>query len=307
MATWVRSFTGDLTGSSDTDLSGPADLDTDTSPADFDEAAVNSVRFQFTLSHTGTFASGTGSDDYTLQNVEIQTSGSTQLAAIAASGTIQDGSATVVIDTTDNSPNNGASVADWEGARFDAQATAIAVFNQVKGPDGVAARILAASVTITIDYEPATSQDEFGSGAITETHTVVGTGDKEGIGSGASTNGHTVVGTGTSARSDAGSITHGHTVVATGFPLEVHSGSGSITETHTVVGAGDKEGIGTGSISHGHTVVATGVKDASGTGSITETHTVVGTGDQTAALPFIEDFTAPVLRDVQELQVSSAI
>jgi len=154
MATWVRSFTADLVGTADASLTGPADLDTDTSPGDFATDAVNSVQFQFTLSHQGTFGSGTGSDSYALQNVEIQTSASAQLAAITASGTINEGTATVVIDTTDNSPNNGASVADWEGARFESQATNIAIFSQGKGPDGTTPQILAASVTITIDYTP---------------------------------------------------------------------------------------------------------------------------------------------------------
>jgi hypothetical protein len=430
MATWVRSFSSNLIGVSAEHLVGPADLDSDTAPSDFDPAAVNSVQFEFTLSHTGSFASGSGSDNYQLQNVEIQTSGSAQLAAIAASGTLDDGTATVVIDTTDNAPNNGASIADWEGARFESQATNIAVFDQVKGPDGVVPQILAASVTITIDYEPG-AESHSGAGAITaigsiggvgksrqehqvlfnessqpntypfmgetlpngnrksdyfpfsgvqpydegsavkarvhawiydvgsglgtgefevrifdgqrtvwldddtgepapkvtltateafyevtipqewidamfgigwddsgtyfnlalenvtgvtvgahlfrghlqftapteaasitETHTVVATGDKEGRGAGTSTNGHTVVATGIKNAFGAGSISHGHTVVGVGSKDgEDKSGSGSITETHTVIGTGDKEGLGAGSISHGHTVVGVGNKD----------------------------------------------
>ena len=36
MATWTRSFSADLIGSANTSLTGPADLDTDTAPGDFD-------------------------------------------------------------------------------------------------------------------------------------------------------------------------------------------------------------------------------------------------------------------------------
>jgi hypothetical protein len=155
VATWVRSFTADLVGTADVSLTATADLDNDTAPGDFDPAEVTAVQFAFTLSHLGTFGSGTQSDFFHLQSTEIQDStDSTQLATVASTGTIQDGVATVAWDTTDNSPNTGASTGDWEGARFAPVATDIATFEQTKGPDGVTPQILAASVTITITYTP---------------------------------------------------------------------------------------------------------------------------------------------------------
>ena len=156
MATWVRSFTADLTGTIDLDLTGPADLDNDTVPSDWDGTAVNSVRFQFTLSHTGTFSNDNFDlNDGTATGVEIETTGGTQLASVAPTGQINSGTSTVVVDSTDNSPNNTASNADWSGAQFNGISSGIiAHFNKTKGPDGVTPRILSASVTITIDYTP---------------------------------------------------------------------------------------------------------------------------------------------------------
>jgi hypothetical protein len=159
MATWVRSFSADLTGSADTLLSGPADLDNDTAPGDFLPANVTSVRFQFTLSHTGTFNTGTGADSYSLtpETVEIESSGGTQLATVNPTGTITNGTATVAVDLTDNSPNTGATEANWTSAQFNGVTSSqITDFNQGKGPDGVVPRILASSVTITITYTSTT-------------------------------------------------------------------------------------------------------------------------------------------------------
>ena len=161
MATWVRSFTADLTGSADLDMSGPADLDTDTAPGDFDETAVTAVRLEATLSHTGTFGTGTGRR---LAQPEprrrAKASKSKRPAAPSSpcsppAGQVTDGTATVAIDETDNSPNTGASSADWQGAQFNGTNGGVVTdFAQGKGPDGTAARILAASVTVTITYTP---------------------------------------------------------------------------------------------------------------------------------------------------------
>jgi len=163
MADWVRSFSANLIGSADSDLDGPADLDTDTAPGDFDPASVTAVRFQFTLSHTGTFDSGSGSDEYSLTPNSVvleDTTDSTQLAVVNPTGLINVSTATVAIDLTDNSPVTGASTADWEGAQFNgAVVPAIATFSQNKGKDGVVPQILAASVTITITYTPSANID----------------------------------------------------------------------------------------------------------------------------------------------------
>lgn len=155
MATWVRSLTANLVGSADADLSGAADLDTDTSPADFDGSGVTSVRFQYTVQ----VSSGTLVDDqYDLQSVEIETSGGTQLATVAATGTIDSGTSSVVIDLTDNSPSTSGSTADWEGAALNGTAAApagvIAQLSQSMKADGAAVEILSSSVTITITYTP---------------------------------------------------------------------------------------------------------------------------------------------------------
>ena len=121
MATWTRSFTADLVGAlPNVSLTGPADLDTDTAPGDFDPTGVTSVRFQFTLSHLGTFNTGAGADSYALQSTEIQSSGAVQLATVASTGTIEDTVDTIVIDLTDSSPNTGATEANWTSAQFDA-------------------------------------------------------------------------------------------------------------------------------------------------------------------------------------------
>ena len=158
MATWTRSFSADLIGSANTSLTGPADLDTDTAPGDFDPSGVDSVRVQFTLSHLGTFDTKKP-DSFALQSTEIQTSGSVQLATVASSGTMTDGTDTVAIDLTDNSPNLGASVADWEGARFDSVGATIATRSANGGPDNVTPQILSASVTVTITYTPSGVDD----------------------------------------------------------------------------------------------------------------------------------------------------
>jgi hypothetical protein len=151
-------------------LVGPADLSNDTAPSDFDPAGINSVRFQWTLSHTGTISD----DSWSINSTEIETTGGTQLADVASSGTMNSGTPSVTIDLTDNSPNNGASVADWEGAQFNGiTAGSVAGFTQNMGPDGAAARILASSVTITIDYEPSSGSSHertlavAGAGAVT--------------------------------------------------------------------------------------------------------------------------------------------
>ena len=155
MAEWIRSFNGDFVGSANADLNGLQDLDNDTIPGDFDPAGVTSVQFEFTLSHLGTFGTGSSADSHALQSVRIATTGGTTLAQVAATGTITDGTATVVIDLTDSSPNTGANSTEWSGARFiDVGAGTVTVFNQGMGPDGVTPQILASSVTITIDYTP---------------------------------------------------------------------------------------------------------------------------------------------------------
>lgn len=165
MATWVRSFSADLTGSSNSSLVGPADLDNDAPPSDFNPAAVNSVRFQFTLSHTGTISD----DSWALQEVEIETTGGTQIASVNSSGTLDSGNSTVTIDLTDATVNNGLTETDWQDAQFNGTGTNIATFSQSMGPDGAAARILASSVTITIDYDPDLSQSiEVGGASETE-------------------------------------------------------------------------------------------------------------------------------------------
>jgi hypothetical protein len=167
MATWVRSLDADEVGIIDATLVGPSSLSNDTVPGDFDPTKVTSVRFQFTLSHQGTFASGSGSDSYALQNMEIDTpSAGPQLANITASGTMQDGTDTIVIDTTDNTPNTSASSTNWQNARLngDNASNNIAVFTQNKGKDGTTPQILASSVTITITYDTVSIVDLSGAG-----------------------------------------------------------------------------------------------------------------------------------------------
>ncbi len=51
MATWIRSFSSDLTGATDADLDGPADLSSDTAPGDFDPTGVTAVQFEYTVGH----------------------------------------------------------------------------------------------------------------------------------------------------------------------------------------------------------------------------------------------------------------
>lgn len=136
---------------------------------------------------------------------------------------------------------------------------------------------------LVLNLNLASDDDKSGSGAIVETHTVVGTGTSARSNSGAIAQGHSVVATGQKDISGTGSISHGHTVVATGVANELHSGSGAIVEGHTVVGVGDKNASGASAISHGHTVVGAGTSDRSSDGAIAQGHTVIGTGRKDAS------------------------
>lgn len=120
---------------------------------------MTSVRFQYTVD----VASGTFDDDtVTLQPVQIETSGGTQLATVSASGTLQSGTTSVAIDLTDNSPSTSHNATDWSGAVFDGVTSQIiAQYNANMKADGVAVQILSSSVTITITYNTGTPSGSF--------------------------------------------------------------------------------------------------------------------------------------------------
>jgi hypothetical protein len=153
MATWIRSLSANLNGSANTDLTGSPDVDNDTAPGDFDPANVNSVRFQWTVDVlSGTFVD----DSYQTDDVILEVSpGGTQLAkTVGEIGTLQSGTTSVSFDDTDLIPSTTASTGDWEGANLGTGANAFAEFIASMKADGVAVRIAASSVTITIDYTP---------------------------------------------------------------------------------------------------------------------------------------------------------
>ena len=174
MATWVRNGTGTAPTSTNADLAGTYELDNGTAPGDFDPAAVNSVRFEYRIQGVGTGDDDDTWDDLRLADLTLDGDG-TQLANIDGNNNSNIGPNSPPVnsdtDETDSSPNNGQSVADWEGAELNvgAAVTRYAVYNQEMMADGLT--LTMSLLVITIDYEPS-------SGAIV---------DGDGIGHGVST------------------------------------------------------------------------------------------------------------------------
>ena len=157
MATWTRATTANITGSNNANFAAVEQaLTNGTAPSDFDETAVNSVRFQFQYN----VRDGGGDDSWATNSshtIELEDASENTLATISVSTAQQTGNTSPdvspqSVDVTDNSPSTTASQTDWENAVFQ---TAAITFNKTKGNDDNALQILASSVTLTIDYTPA--------------------------------------------------------------------------------------------------------------------------------------------------------
>ena len=160
MATWVRSLTGTAPSITNGSLTGTVSLNNATAPADFNPAAVNSVRIQYTVAVTsGTFS---GSETHTVHRAaELSLSGASDIATVnLGNTTLNNATPSVSVDSTDSTiPIR--TLADWEAANLNPWGnitTNWTTFNQDMGPDGVTVAITAA--TVTIDYTVATRTQE---------------------------------------------------------------------------------------------------------------------------------------------------
>lgn len=158
MATWTKTF--NQATATDANLAGPLTIATGgTAPGDFDPAAVNSVRFLFTVG----YSSGTFNDDtWTVHGAAsfgYSSGGYQELASVdGADNTINDATDDFAYDITDSTGiPTGASTANWEAAQVTHTVALgnFATWNKSKGADGVTVRIH--SVSVIIDYTPATT------------------------------------------------------------------------------------------------------------------------------------------------------
>ena len=113
MATWIRSALGLQLSATDAGVTGSITLGNGTAPGDFDPAAVTSVRIQFSEEHTsGTF----DNDTYTAHQAAMLTYNgvtSGELATVdEADETIDVFGESFAVNSTDNTPNTGRSVAE---------------------------------------------------------------------------------------------------------------------------------------------------------------------------------------------------
>ncbi len=166
MATWVRNGTGTAPSTTDANLIGTYELDNATAPGDFDPAAVNSVRIEYRIT-------GASFVDDTWQNAAralLTLNGvGTTLATVDGNNQGGLGNEFTDIDETDNSPNNGQSTAEWEGAELNPP-TDYATYNAEMMPDG--GTLTMSVLVITIDYTP-TSGQTIAVGVLAETDALV--------------------------------------------------------------------------------------------------------------------------------------
>lgn len=153
MATWIRQGTGTAPSATDADLVGEYSLDNSTAPADFDPAAVNSVRIQSTITGSG-FSDDSWSDN---AGSALVTAANVELAQVAGTGSTGLQNTSVNDDHTDSTGiPTGQTTAAWEGARLRGDGTVIpnewCTWVKNKGPDG--STLAVSAVTVTIDYTP---------------------------------------------------------------------------------------------------------------------------------------------------------
>lgn len=166
MATHVLTYlVGGQAGGPNGDLS-LTDPEPDTGgtfPADFDPTAVNSVRFQYSL--TGT---GFSDDTWTALNCgQLRDVSNTPEVGAQVNGadTTGLGNETHNVDETDNSPTQAWTLTEWETnvvqfRSYDGLGnTWAATYQSAKMADGGIISLGAAGVTVTIDYTP-TSTDQ---------------------------------------------------------------------------------------------------------------------------------------------------
>jgi hypothetical protein len=137
---------------------GGVALDNATAPGDFDPAAVNSVRFQVSI--TG---AGFGDDRWThLHRASLRITASTFAASVDEADAPNLANQTVSSDATDTSVDQTLTVAEWEGLDGGSDTTstqaAFATNQRSMGADGATLTIPVGGMTVTIDYavaEPA--------------------------------------------------------------------------------------------------------------------------------------------------------
>lgn len=160
MATWVRALTGTAPTGTNADVTGTAELDNATAPANFDPDAVNSVRVQMTVSIiSGTFASPENHTVFHDWNLTLNGNSTALASGNGANGSVSATVSSSSSDVTDSTISAGFTAAQWEGAELNFNAagdyaSGWTQFNQNMGPDGV--RVDVSAVTVTIDYNPAT-------------------------------------------------------------------------------------------------------------------------------------------------------
>ena len=180
MATWVRTGNGILPTATDSNLTANVTLDNGTAPADFDPAGVTSVQIDWRLTIAG-LSDDTWTDhqEATLRSVAVT------VATVDGGNATRTANGNYDHSLTDNSPNTGLTVAQWEGATFGNTgnpSTVMATYNQTKGKDGTTATIPVANIVVTITYTPGaidftgstTAASSTGSGTLAVDHNFTG-------------------------------------------------------------------------------------------------------------------------------------
>jgi hypothetical protein len=270
VATWTRNGSGTFPNATDLDVTGTLELDNGTVPGDWDGAAVNSVRIQFTLAIlSGSFQSGGAEkhDVYGAADLTLNGNGTTIASVDGADGILDDGTnggSTVATDETDSSIGTGHTDGEWENSELNPTGGSAQWTDYIKnkGADGVNVGIHAIGAIVTIDYTPASS-------------------DKSGTGSESSESSGAATGVATLEISGSGSESSQSSGAATGTKTTLGTGSESSQSSGTSTGQGDRSGSGSESSQSSGTV--TGLPGKSGTGPL-ETSNSSGTATGVATL-----------------------